>query len=106
MTIETEQLELLRKWFPKGSTVYTILRTRSRSGMQRTIGIVALLRDNETIDTRHPNYAAATVLSLQRDKQYDGVKIRGCGMDMGFEIAYRLSCKLYDDGYALKHAWL
>lgn len=27
-----EQIEKLRNWFPKGSTVYTILRHVSRSG--------------------------------------------------------------------------
>lgn len=101
-----EQMARLREWFPKGSTVYTILRHVSRSGMMRTIGIVALLvRDGKT-DIRHPNYATATVLGIPRDEKSDGVRVRGCGMDMGFHVAYELSHRLYGDGYALSHSWL
>lgn len=98
-----EQLANLRHWYPKGSTVYTILRGVSRSGMQRTIGLLAIIGPD---DLRHPNYAAATVLGYRQDKHTDGLKVSGGGMDMGFHLAYNLSHALYGDGYALNHRWL
>ena len=103
-----DQINNLKKWYPKGSTVYTILRHVSRSGMQRTIGVLAVLPGDGSgsVDFRHPNYATAIVTGLKEDRKREGVKIGGCGMDMGFAIAYRLGEVLYDDGYALKHRWL
>lgn len=37
------------------------------------------------------------------DPKHGGIKIGGCGMDMGFELVYRLSAKLY--GYASKRGY-
>ncbi len=98
----------LRKWFPKGSTVYTILRSVGRTGMSRTIGIVSIETDNGEPIVLHPNYAVSVVLGLRWKSGGigDGVMIQGAGMDIGFEIAYRLGRVLYDDGYALKHRWI
>ena|ERR1019366_2871896 len=96
-------LEELRKVFPQGSTVYTILRQVSRSGMSRQIGVIALTDDGPLF----PTWWTSQALGLPMNGRYgDGVKIRGCGTDMGFEIAYRLGRVLYGDGYALKHRWL
>ena len=101
-----EQIEHLRKWYPKGSTVYTILRHVSRSGMRRTIGVVSFCMDDGKVIDRHPNYATSIVCGMPEDRQRSGVKINGCGMDMGFEIAYRIGQAIYGDGYALSHRWL
>ena len=97
-----EQIENLRAWFPKGSTVYTILRHVSRSGMRRQIGVVAILGPD---DIRHPNYAVSTALGY-RLSDGDGVIVYGAGMDMGFHLVHSLALKLYGDGYALNHRWL
>lgn len=99
--LRDEQLTNLRDWFPKGSTVYTIVRNVARSGMSREIGVVAIVGAD---DIRHPNYAASVVLGLPLKR--DAVKVSGCGMDMGFWLAYELGQKLYGDGYALNHRWL
>lgn len=106
--VRQEQIDNLREWFPKGSTVYTILRHVARSGMSRTIGVLALLPGKGTPDFRHPNYAVSVVLGdrLDTSNGRDGVRVSGCGMDMGFDLAYRLGQALYGDGYALKHCWL
>lgn len=106
-----EQVELLKGWFPKGSTVYTVLRHISASGMQREIGVVAILPEDPRApgsgaDLRHPNYAVHTVLGWAQGKRSDSVKVRGCGMDMGFHLVYELSQRLYGDGYALKQRWI
>ncbi len=94
----------LREWLPEGSTVHTILRSVSRSGMSRTISVV-VIKGNETY---HPNYAVACVLgeSLKRVCGSDAVKVNGCGMDMGFDLVYRLARAIHGDGYKLNHRWL
>lgn len=129
-----EAAENLREWFPVGSTVYTILRHVSRSGMSREIGVLASLGDG---DFRHPNYAASKVLGWRLGRS-DSVKVSGCGMDMGFHLAYAISATIWPeyrctgekctspdhqfcdgkrgpardgtmmhkDGYALNHRWL
>lgn len=102
-----KDLARLREWYPEGSTVYTILRHKSQSGMQRVIGLVALIvgEDGQIIDL-HPNYLAGRVLDRRVDGQRDGVVCRGTGMDMGFDLVYSLSLAIHDNGYALKHRWL
>jgi hypothetical protein len=105
-----EQKELLKSWFPKGSTVYTVLRHVSASGMQREIGVVAILPQDpgnpgSGADLCHPNYAVSTVLGWARSKG-DGVKVCGCGMDMGFHLVHELAGVLYGNGYDLKQRWI
>lgn len=103
-----QQIEQLRKWFPKGSTVYTILRSVSRSGMSRQISVVCLMADGSKITDLHPNWSISQVLGYRLNKggAHDALIINGCGMDMGFEIAYSLAAALHGDGYALNHRWL
>jgi len=87
-----------------GDTIYTILRHVSRSGMSRSIGLVSF-RDRKF--PMHPNWAAACLLGWSVDRNgRDGVRVDGCGMDMGFHLVYELSGALFGDGYALKQEWL
>lgn len=100
-------LAKLRDWFPKGSTVYTILRHVSRSGMQREIGVVALVvGEDGSLSALHPNYATSDVLGVPVNKKGNGVKVGGCGMDMGAHLVSELSQALHDDWRALRHEWL
>ncbi len=96
----------LREWMPKGSTVYTILETVSKSGMRRTIRLVVLVNGEAEPYPIHPNYNAALVLGRTQATKGDGIVCNGCGMDMGFDLVYSLSCSLYGEGDALKHRWL
>jgi len=89
-----EYRENLRGYFPPGSTVYTILRRVSRSGMMRHIGVLAKLGD----DFRHPNYATSKALGVPLGDG-DAVKVGGCGMDMGFHLAYEISAACYPEGF-------
>ena len=97
-----ETQERLLEWLPRGTTIYTILRSRSRSGMQRVIGVVVFV-DGEA---RHPNWLVGTLLGRRVKPDYDGIVCNGAGMDMGFELVYSLAQKLYGDGYALHQQWL
>ncbi len=98
-----ESIALLREQFPRGSTVWTILKHVSASGMMRHVRVIALTEDGP----RYWSYHVARALGwpLTR-KGEDAVKVSGCGMDMGFHLAYTLSQTLYDDGTALNHRWL
>ena len=121
--IEEARTQML-KWLKPGDTVHTILDHVSSSGMSRNIRVV-ILRDGEEI---HPNHSVSVLLGLPRAKHGNGMRIGGCGTDMGFEIVYNLGRVLFpegfkvkkgmrarngdtsgydkDGGYALKHRWL
>lgn len=83
---------------------YTILRSVSRSGMSRTISVHYVERKSGEL--RQLNYACAVLLGLAMDRSNDGVKIKGCGMDMGFALVYDLAEKACKDGYAIHHRWI
>lgn len=96
-----EAIERLREWIKPGDTVYTILDHVSASGMSRDIRVVIPQADADgKIDFIHPNHAIQVALGLPRAKHGDGVRVGGCGMDMGFHLVYELSHALYGrDGY-------
>ena len=101
---QKEMIKELKKAFPKGSTAYTKLIHCSQSGMTRIIGVMGI-KKNE------PNYYSYKVGELLDYKCSDkfgeyGVKVGGCGMDMGFHLIYQLSSILYKDGYAIKQRWI
>lgn len=85
----------LREMFPAGSTVHTVLRHVSRSGMSRSISVVVC--DSDGI--RDVSYLVARALGDRIDRDRGGVKVGGCGMDMGFHLVYNLSATLYPDGF-------
>ncbi|MEO1136550.1 MAG: hypothetical protein AAFW68_08075 [Pseudomonadota bacterium] len=90
---------------PDGKPVfYTILRSVSRSGMSRTISVHYVER--ESGELCQLNYACAVILGLPMDAAREGIKIKGCGMDMGFALVYDLAAKICGDGYAINHRWI
>jgi hypothetical protein len=123
---ETEEKEKARgtllEMVKPGDTIYTVLRHVSRSGMQRSISLFTNGEEGPFDIT----YFAARVLGGRVDQKNGGIKVGGCGMDMGFHIVYNLSYCLFpegfkvegigrngdtsgwdtDGGYALKHRWL
>jgi hypothetical protein len=112
----------LRKILQPGQTVYTILRHVSASGMQRRISLCTIV-DGEI---RHLDRLAAD--AMDDTDTGNGIKVSGCGMDMGFHLVYNLGRTLWPDGfdlpagargrngntsghdtdggYALNHSWL
>jgi hypothetical protein len=106
-----EALEWFRKNCPKGSTVYTVLRHRSASGMLRRIGLVVVLPGAKKKDEPimlFPDWSGAVIYN-DRATTFDdpeGIVVRGCGMDMGFELVYSIAQAVYGDGYALKQRWI
>jgi len=96
-------IEVLQKAFPKGSTAFTNVVHVSRSGMYRHISVhKPHIENGEAV--RMQNYSAYIARVLGRS--FNAVGVGGCGMDMGFELIYNLSAKLYGDGYAIKQEWI
>src|SRR5512133_1108404 len=88
-------LDYLQEHLKPGATVYTILRHVSRSGMQRSISL-QIITDGEINDITG---RAAAVMGSRRDDKRGGIKVGGCGMDMGFHLVYNLSRTLYPNGW-------
>lgn len=90
-----EAINHLRKILKPGDTVYTILRHRSRSGMSRVIDLYAEGPDGP----REIGWWAADAIGEKYDHDRGGIRIGGCGMDMGFELVRCLSRALFPDGF-------
>lgn len=115
--------EALADLLPSGSTVYTVLRSVSRSGMFRRIDLYTI-DDNprmREINGGKPRMQyisgyVAVLLGLARPPMgTQGLGVKGCGMDMGFHIVDSLAGALFgygktENGYKckgeLRHEWI
>ena len=91
-----EALERVREHVKPGDRLYTILRHRSRSGMMRAIEVVKI--GHEGVEA-HLGWNVAKALGLSYNEGHEGVKVQGCGMDMGFHLVYELSHALFPKGF-------
>lgn len=118
-TERQESLDNLKSWIKKGDLLHTKLNHVSKSGMTRHISIRHLkATDNpeRPVNISCYDYHVARVLDLPEAPNYQGVKVGGCGMDMGFHLIYSLSHALFKDeprgesdrdhGYWIKQEWL
>lgn len=87
-----EALDELRAMFPAGSTVPTILRHVSSSGMSRAVSVIGP-------NLGDVSYLVARAGVAKLDPRHQGLKMGGCGMDMGFALVYGLARTLYADGF-------
>jgi hypothetical protein len=110
LEIEDAKKQLLAHYVSEGSTVYTVLRSVSSSGMSRTLSL-KVAKDGKILDL---TYYAGTVLDwpIVEVNGSRALRVGGCGMDMGFHTVYSLSRALFRDeehtgdvGYLLNHAW-
>jgi hypothetical protein len=93
-------IKQLRKEIRPGTTLYTILRHCSRSGMQRSISVVLPSKNGPTLNL---DWFISKALDMKMDQTNGGLKISGCGMDMGFALVYELSAALW--GYGNKRGY-
>lgn len=119
----------LREMLPRGSTVYTILRHVSRSGLQRELSLVGAVREDAATAPQKPSDAntcprcaqiertKAELLRVQHVTYYaakvggwrmvrGALVVKGCGMDLGADVVATLGNVLYCDGKSLRHEWL
>ena len=98
MKVTNEQREQakakLREWLPPGSTVWTVLRHVSSSGMTRDISPVIVV-DGKPADISY----WVNQLGIGTQGRNGGVRLGGAGMDMGFHLVYSLSYSLYQGGF-------
>ena len=90
-----EAVRELREILYPGDTVFVDLKHVSRSGMSRVI-MPFIIQDNEP---RYLGWTVAKALDMTYSREKEGIKIGGCGMDMGFALVYDLSRTLFPDGY-------
>lgn len=93
-----EAMEKLLTMVKPGDTVETVLRHCSRSRMSWSISPV-IYRDGRTIDL---SYWAVRLLGYSFDQKNGGLKIGGCGMDMGFALVYAMSRALFPNGFGIE----
>jgi hypothetical protein len=94
---------------PPGTTLYTILRHVSASGMSRSIDVRVLqpnAADPSKVDVlcvRVPEVGASFMKSYDKAQKNHGAdyKVGGCGMDMGFALVYELGRLAYPDGFTV-----
>ena len=105
-TKRAEARDFLLTRIQRGDTLWTSVRAVARSGMSRKIQVF-VIRDNEPWNV---SAYVADALGVQVDRDVLAVKVRGCGMDMGFHLVSSLSrCLFPDDArpdYVLKQRWL
>lgn len=92
---KNESLTTLRRMLRPGTTVYTVLRHESSSGMSRTISTY-VIRNNKPFCLDHL-LADANIAKL--DSRHPGLTVHGTGMDMGFHLVYSLASTLYPKGH-------
>jgi len=94
-----EAIGRLHELLKNNDKVYTIVNHVSASGMSRVISCY-IAQDNEI---NNITFYVARATENKRDKKHEGVKIGGCGMDMGFSLIYDLSYVL---NLKLNQKWL
>ena len=89
-----------------GTTIYTTIRSVTKSGMSRAISCFIITTEEDGSNyIQNINYFVGISLGLKRHKD-GGLIVRGCGMDMGYKIVSDLSHLIMSDEYALKQRWL
>jgi len=95
-----EFIAKLRETLKPGDTVHTVLRSVSRSGMNRKIDVYKLTGDgNGGITKQWLSYWVAKACDFRFDEKSDALSIGGCGMDMGAHVVYNLSRVLFRDAF-------
>lgn len=98
LTIEQQEyLDGLKAMLPKGSKIYTLVRSVSSSGMSRRISIF-IVDDNELINL--DRYIERSGIAKRRANK-QGLYIQGTGMDMCFALTYDIAMTLHGDGYSI-----
>lgn len=88
-------------------TIYTILRSKSASGMSREISL-KVVKGGEIYDL---TYSAGILLDMRLTRSsHNALRVNGCGMDMGFSVVYNLASVLFSGeeraGYKIRHQWI
>ena len=103
LLVEESRTALLALLSPNGTdrkTVWTVLTHVSSSGMSRSIRCL-YLGSGEPHDITHH---VARLIGAKIDEKNGGLKMGGCGMDMGFAAVYQLGSALWPNGTPGPHS--
>lgn len=104
-----DAIERLHEILRPGDTIQVVLQHVSQSGMLRVINaylIIPRKYKRRKVDILWLGRSIAAALDWPFDEKKEGVRVDGCGMDMGFHLIYSLAQVLFGDGYKLEHHWL
>ncbi len=93
---DSRTAEMLRS-LPKGTTVYTIVRHVSQSGMSRAISAHIVL------DNKIEWLNLGELLRLKMHKTHHGYVMQGAGMNMAYSVVHNIGRTVHDDGYYFTH---
>ena len=97
---EREQaIKDVKKFIKPNTTIYCLLRHVSSSGMMRRISFFVIHQKKPRII----DWYIEKILDYKRDRQHEGLKVGGCGMDMGFSVVYNLGSALWPNGTEKPH---
>ena len=82
--------------------IYCIHRHRSGRGETNVISFY-VIKDKVPVCI---DWFLQDLLGLRTHKNFNGCVIKGSKDDMGWEVVYMASRKLFGDGYRFKHRWL
>lgn len=107
-----EEVSEAREYLKQFDVLHTVLRHVSKSGMSRDISVIGSLNGEVVNLTWH----VARALDYKLYSNNTGnwvIRMKGCGMDMGFALVYNLSRAIYetpdnqsDAGYIIKQRWM
>lgn len=97
-----EAIKELRKLLRPGDTVYCVLRHVSRSGMSRGIDFYIVKKGEMVWISSRVGHAIDNPQSLNDWRAQKGIRVTGCGMDMGFHTVYNLGRVLFPKGFKVK----
>ena len=80
----------LKKMVKKNSEIIIVIHNVSKSGMQRKMSAFVIYKKQLV----NINWNIEKLGIAKRDKNHKLI-INGCGMDMAFDLSYRIKCKLY-----------
>ena len=82
-----------------GQTIHCVLRRVSASGMARDISLFIIQKG----ELRNIDSLAADATGHNMAANGPGIKMTGCGMDMGFALVYSLGAALWPNGTKKPH---
>ena len=83
-----EAIKRLKEEIKKGDTLYTQLNHVSQSGMTRHISVRQIKNNYPLNWTRLVSIALDWKEAKNRFGGYNGIKVAGCVIDMGFNLVY------------------
>lgn len=96
--IQQNLVKDLKEKVKKNSEIIVVIHKVSQSGMQRKMSVFVIYKKQLV----NLNFDIARLNIARRDNN-NHLVINGCGMDMAFNLTYRLKCKLYGYNIALKN---